>query len=220
MIEGMRLGLIGDVHAEDERLAAALDALAEARVDLVLCTGDVVDGQGDVDRACALLAERRVLTVRGNHDRWIREDAVRDLPHAHRMTDLDEGSVAFLKGLPVTANVDLAGGVLLLCHGVGTNDMQELRASDQGYAIASNDDLVKVVLDRRVRFMVSGHTHEPMVREFKRGAGSPPLVVVNPGTLCREDEPGYFVLDTDVGRVEMFRLAERLTVFPGARAVL
>lgn len=52
----MRLGLIGDVHAEDERLAAALEVFAAERVDRALCTGDVVDGHGDIDRTCALLA--------------------------------------------------------------------------------------------------------------------------------------------------------------------
>ncbi len=216
----MRLGLIGDVHAEDERLAATLSALSQAKVDLVLCTGDVVDGHGDVDRACALLEEQRVLTVRGNHDRWIREDTMRDLPNAHRMTSLATESVAFLKALPATRSVDVPGGVLLLCHGVGANDMQRLTPSDHGYALATNDDLVALVLDPRIRFMVGGHTHVPMVRELPRARGAPPLVVVNPGTLCREDEPGYFVLDTDQRRVETYRLGERLTVFPGSRAML
>ena len=40
-----RMLLIGDVHAEDERLATALDHGA-GRVDRVLCVGDIVDGPG------------------------------------------------------------------------------------------------------------------------------------------------------------------------------
>lgn len=217
----MRLGLVGDVHAEDERLAATLIALQQAKVDLVLCTGDVVDGYGDVDRACALLVEQRVLTVRGNHDRWIREDVRRDLPNAHRMTGLAPESIAFLKELPVTRAVDVTGaGVVHLCHGVGADDMKELTAEDQGHALASSPELMKLLFDPRVRFMVGGHTHVPMVRELKRAERLPPLVVVNPGTLFREDEPGYFVLDTEERRVETYRLGERLTVVPVSRAVL
>lgn len=216
----MRLGLIGDVHAEDERLAATLDALHQQGVDSVLCTGDVVDGYGDPNRTCALLEEHGVLCVRGNHDRWIQEPTMRNLPNAHRMTELTPEAIAFLKGLPVTRTLDVKGGVLLLCHGVGADDMQQLKPTDHGYAISSNDALMKVLFDPRFRYMVGGHTHVPMVRELPRGGGAPPLVVVNPGTLFRDDDPGYFVLDTDEGRVEMFKLAQRLTIMPGARAVL
>jgi predicted phosphodiesterase len=216
----MRLGLIGDLHAEDDRLAATLVALEQQRVDLVLCTGDVVDGYGNVDRTCALLEAKRVLCVRGNHDRWIRDDAMRDLPQAHRMTALAPESLAFLKGLPATRTIDVEGGVLVLCHGVGADDMRELEPDARGHALSGNAELLRLLLDRNVRYMVGGHTHVPMVRELPRGDGAPPLVIVNPGTLFREDAPGYFVLDTKENRVEMFALAERLTVMPGARALL
>ena len=67
----MKLGLIGDVHAEDDALAQALAHFREERVDHVLCVGDIADGQGDLERCVALLEEVKALTVRGNHDRWL-----------------------------------------------------------------------------------------------------------------------------------------------------
>jgi predicted phosphodiesterase len=216
----MRFGLIGDVHAEHQRLHVALAALGEALVDRVLCVGDLVDGHGDVDRTCALLLEHRVITVRGNHDRWIRDDDMRTLPHAHRMTGLAPASIALLKSLPTTLSIDLEQGRLLLCHGIGTNDMRRLGADENGYAISSNDDLLKVLFDPTVAVMVCGHTHVAMVRRFERGAGKPPLVVVNAGTLAREDGPGFLILDTAARRVEFFRLGEDLRVTPVSRAVL
>ncbi|MBX3198806.1 MAG: metallophosphoesterase family protein [Labilithrix sp.] len=206
----MRLGLIGDVHAEDIHLRLTLDAFREARVERVLCTGDVVDGPGDVDRACALLREANALVVRGNHDRWIRADEMRRLPHAHAMTALAVDTVAQLKGLPPTASLELpGGGTLLLCHGVGPNDMQRLLPDDRGYALSSNDDLLAVLFDPSVRVMVAGHTHRQMLRRFERGHGKAPLVVVNPGTLARDDEPGFAVLDIaddGAGRVDFHRI--------------
>lgn len=214
----MSLGLIGDVHAEDERLDAALAALRAERVDLVLCTGDLVDGHGDVDRACALLGEGRVVTVRGNHDRWIRDDTQRGLPRAHRMTQLAPASIDLLKSLPPTHSLELDGGRLLLCHGVGEDDMQRLKPEDRGYALASNDALLKVLFDASVSLMICGHTHVPMVRRFERASGKPPLVVVNPGTLARDDAPGFAVLDTASRRVDFFRFAG-LRAEPESRGV-
>lgn len=216
----MRFGLIGDVHAEDERLYVALEALGEARVDRILCVGDIVDGEGDVDRACSLLVQHRVTTVRGNHDRWIRDDDMRTLPNAHRMTGLAPASIELLKSLPPTLTIDVPLGKLLLCHGVGANDMRRLGAEENGHAISSNDDLLKVLFDASVTIMVCGHTHVPMVRRFERGAGKAPLVVVNAGTLARDDSPGFVILDTAARRVDFFRLGADLAITPASRAVL
>jgi len=207
----VRLGLIGDVHAEDDLLERALDRLFRERVDRVLCTGDIVDGHGSVDRACALLARANAVVVRGNHDRWIRSDEMRNLPRAHRMTELSVESITFLKSLPATVTMDLPAftrhepGKLLLCHGVGANDMVRLTPDDRGYAISSNDDLLAILFDPSMHVMVGGHTHRPMLRRFERGSGKCPLWVVNPGTLAREDEPGFAILDLATARVDFHR---------------
>lgn len=215
----MRFGLIGDVHAEHERLDVAIAALKAAKVDGLLCCGDLVDGHGDVDRVCSALALHRVTTVRGNHDRWIRADELRTLPNAHRMTALTALTIEMLKTLPRTVTLDVPGGKLLLCHGVGDNDMVRLTADDGAYAISSNEDLLKVLFDATITVMVCGHTHAPMVRRFERGAGKPPLVVVNAGTLAREDAPGFAILDVAAKRVEFYAIAEDLSASPRSQAV-
>lgn len=216
----MRLGLIGDVHAEDERLHVAITALMAERVDRILCSGDLVDGHGDVDRACALIKTHQVITVRGNHDRWIRDDDMRTLPNAHLMTKLAPESIEVLKALPSTLTLDLPLGKLLLCHGTGSNDMRKLGPDDSGYAISANDDLLKVLFDPSVAFMVCGHTHVPMVRRFERGSGKPALLVVNAGTLAREDKPGFAILDMAARRVDFHHINGDLTVVTASRAVL
>jgi len=214
-----RLGLIGDVHAEDERLRVAIAALNAEKVERILCCGDLVDGHGDVDRTCSTLALHGVTTVRGNHDRWIRDDDMRTLPNAHRMTALTPLSIELLKSLPRTVSVDVPGGKPLLCHGIGDNDMRRLGPDDDGYAISSNDDLLKVLFDATIAFMVAGHTHKPMVRRFERGGGKPALIVVNPGTLAREDGSGFAVLDLAARRVDFHRIHDDLRVEPANRAV-
>jgi predicted phosphodiesterase len=215
----MRFGLIGDVHAEHERLNVAIAALTARKVDGLLCCGDLVDGHGNVDRVCSTLALHRVTTVRGNHDRWIRADELRTLPMAHRMTQLTPLTIEMLKTLPRTVMLDVPGGKLLLCHGVGENDMMRLGPDDGGYAISSNEDLLKVLFDASITVMVCGHTHRPMVRRFERGGGKLPLVVVNAGTLAREDGPGFALLDTAARRVEFHAIADDLSTSQKSQAV-
>lgn len=216
----MRFGLIGDVHAEDERLRVAIDAITAAKVDHILCTGDLVDGQGNADRAIGLLASRKVVTIRGNHDRWIKNDEMRTLPHAHRMTALAPPSIEFLKSLEPTRSFEVPGGKLLLCHGVGRSDMQKLNPDDSGYALSSNEELLAVLFDPKIVLMACGHTHKPMVRRFERGSQQPPLIVVNAGTLAREDQSGFVIIDLAAKRADFFHIADDLSVKPSSRAVL
>jgi predicted phosphodiesterase len=90
------VGLIGDVHAEDALLEAALDYLKGKNVEVILCTGDVADGFGSVARCCELLHQNGVRTVRGNHDRWLIADVMRVLPEATDKNELPVGVLDYL----------------------------------------------------------------------------------------------------------------------------
>ncbi len=95
-----RIAIIGDIHAEDDLLDSVLRFLAKTRVDANLAVGDIVDGSGDADKCCALLAAYGVITVRGNHDLWFLRKEPRSLPGATRWVRDD--TRAFLASLPMT----------------------------------------------------------------------------------------------------------------------
>jgi predicted phosphodiesterase len=122
------------------------------------------------------------------------------------MPDLAVPTVAYLKGLPATVTLDVPGGKLLLCHGAGTDDMAQVLPHDRGHALASNEAWTRVLFDPDVRFMVCGHTHQAMLRQFARGSGRSPLVVVNAGSLARDAPPGFVVLDLARGTVDFHRI--------------
>lgn len=206
------VGLIGDVHAEDENLEAVLRFLREAEVQRIFCVGDVVDGRGDGNRCCRLLRDFEVITVRGNHDRWLLQNQMRDLPDAMQMETLHETSRRFLASLPVTQSVETVSGELLLCHGLGANDMQGLAPDDFGYALQCNDELRDLIAQRRYRFVVCGHTHRRMVRHFDH------LTVINSGTLYRLHEPCFTLADFKNNSVAFHNVADG-TVEDAARTI-
>ena len=195
-----RLGIVGDVHAEDAALERALAWLREERAEVVLCVGDVADGYGDLERCVALLEDARALSVRGNHDRWLLADQMRTLEGAHRVASISERAAAFFSSLPATREVPTTRGTLLLCHGVGGDDMQRLQPWDEGYALTSNFALQELVL-REVPLVVGGHTHRRMVRAI--GA----TTFVNAGTLLRGHDPCAGVLDLAAGEARFLDLA-------------
>ena len=197
-----RIGLIGDVHAEDRILAGVLAHFARVGVDRVLAVGDFADGEGDLDRCIELLEEHGGQAVRGNHDRWLLTDRVRDLPYAHHLTQLRPRTQAYLAALPATRRIDTVAGPLHLCHGLATNDMKKLGdARELRFELdaAGPRPLERLGVDADTRLLVCGHAH---LRWAERVAtGTTNLVVVNAGTLKRDHDPGFAVLDLSNGRV-------------------
>jgi predicted phosphodiesterase len=196
-----RVGLIGDLHAEHEALAFALTELRKLGAETLLQVGDIADGPGDLSRSVALLLEHQVLAVRGNHDRWLLGNQFRELPCANQLADVAPAVIDFLTQLPVTREFRSPRGHVLLCHGLGTNDMAGVKPEHEGYDISSNAELQSLITERRYRFVLNGHTHRPMLRTFG------PLSIVNAGTLLRDFERAFTFIDFERGELVRFRHA-------------
>jgi predicted phosphodiesterase len=196
-----RVGLIGDLHAEDDALAFVLAQLRALGAETLLQVGDIADGPGDLTRTLALLREHRVLCVRGNHDRWFVANQFRELPYATPLSSVSSAVSDVLSALPVTREFRSPRGHVLLCHGLGTNDMVGVKPDHEGYDIASNTELQRLISGRRYRFVLNGHTHRPMLRTFG------PLSIINAGTLLRDYERCFTFIDFERGDLLRFRHA-------------
>jgi putative phosphoesterase len=187
-----RLGVLGDIHTEFDALEWALSVLSAEKVELVLATGDVSDGSHHaegVNRCVELLQRAGVSMVLGNHDRWLLDNHMRDFANATHLDELDANARSFLKSLPATREVETPHGRLLLCHGVGADDMATLYPYDRGPALANNAPLQALLRARRYRYVVGGHTHRRMVREIDD------VMFINAGAIKETREPCCLVLD-------------------------
>lgn len=204
-----RIGVIGDVHAEDAALEAALGFLRGlGDLDALLCTGDIVDGAGDVNRCCALLRQAGARTVRGNHDRWFLETVADRAPgHPHYAIDLF--ACAFLAALPSTRRFRTPRGPLLLCHGLGADDMGGVYPDGSGTDPEAIFRLHALAGAAEFRFVLNGHTHRRMVRTVGD------LTLINAGTLHRGyPDRGFLVADFERGVAQFYDLADEGTITP------
>ncbi|QSQ23029.1 metallophosphoesterase [Pyxidicoccus parkwayensis] len=84
-LDGFRIGQITDVHVgtfiDTEYLRSAVQAMNDARVDLQVMTGDLIDDLDQLDGTMAALSECKarhgMLAVLGNHEHWRGLNAVR-----------------------------------------------------------------------------------------------------------------------------------------------
>ncbi len=196
-----RFALIGDVHAEDVRLEAAIALAKREGVEAMLCVGDVCDGHGDLERTIALLVEHRVLVVRGNHDRWFLTDHLRTLRPMQLQAEHPGAREAARLWLPFI-EVHTVRGPMLLCHAIGDDDMAVLKAHTELSDVHAFSAWERIRRAGRFSLLAAGHTHDAMVRTLDR------ITVLNPGTLKRDDHPCVAIVDLLAGTMTLHDLAE------------
>jgi predicted phosphodiesterase len=194
----VKVGVVGDIHAEDASLDVAIRFFEDAGVDQVMSVGDIVDGPGDADLCCALLKRAGAVAVRGNHERWFLADSMRELPEA--TLDVSPETLAFLSALPQTRRFETVAGPVLLCHGLGDDDMASVAPDENVRTIPCNPPLDALVRAEVPQIVFNGHTHRRMVWSFRR------LTVVNAGTLYRGHAPCFMLADLAAREVTWFDL--------------
>ena len=174
----MRLGLIADVHADPRALEDALRGLDSHGVDLILCAGDLVGYGNEPDAAVALLRDRGIPCVRGNHDRWALERRQVLGPRGWKPAVLRDDTWEFLEALPASDTEYVT-------------PYRPFPASVERFLAASDADV-----------LILGHTHIPMI-----GRG-PCGTVINPGSVLRvpgvPTSNSFAVVDSEVLTVRLF----------------
>lgn len=165
----MKLGIISDIHGDRAALATALDRLEQIhQVDQVLCAGDLPGSGGGPDSVVRMVREKRIVTVRGNHD------------DCH--PELTQEDARFLQELPLDWEGTRGGRRIFMCHGKPGNNIWGL------YRDHLSDTLLNMMLrSLKADVLITGHTHLPMCVQVERGC------VVNPGSLFRSS---YSTRDT------------------------
>lgn len=181
-----KAAVLGDIHGNIAALEAALKDIKRHKPDRLLITGDLVMNgprPAEVVRRVRELEEQGALVIQGNTD-----VAVADFDYAAAFPWLDEvpaGQVAaaewahdqladdeldYLRRLPYERRLDVAGTMVLVCHGSPGS-----QASSLGADLDPNL-IVERVTRTDARVICCGHTHVADVRELGR------KLIVNPGS--------------------------------------
>ena len=201
-----RAGIIGDIHCEVRRLKQVIAHFRTLEVDSVLSVGDIADGPGDLTEACSILEREGVLTVAGNHDRWLLTGERRDLPDATPVSAITPPARRYLTALPKTRLFDSSRGTVLLCHGLGDDDMASVKPDDESEALLDNMPLQLLIRHHCARFVINGHSHRPMLRTVNG------LTILNAGTLHPKHRPVCSIADFERGQVQVYDLRSERVV--------
>ena len=167
----MRLGIVSDIHGHAAALRRAFELMGP--VDALMCLGDSISEYRFSNETVALLRERQVLTIHGNHEEvFFGPMGVR----ARSMPWIDAGLLDWLGGQPAQRMLEWNGRKVLAVHSTSWS-------SGHAY-ISEHDPLFSRFADSGVDVLLYGHTHLPVVR---RVGGT---LIVNPGSVGESRSEG------------------------------
>src|SRR2546425_6961322 len=191
----MQIAIISDVHANLEALRSVLADVRRRGIEHVVCLGDVVGYNCFPHETLAVLREKGIPTVQGNHDLMAIGELEPDRcgPNARKAIHwtrplLTDEEKAFLHALP--AHLVLPPDLLLVHSCLGDPVMRLSRPEDY---VQQRDIVAR--FDPRIRVCFFGHTHVPEVRTIHRDGrvtrlnahrvrlGADDFHFVNPGSV-------------------------------------
>ena len=164
------IGLISDVHATAAPVAEALSIFEKARVDTILCAGDIAGYRDELEQVIALLDKNGCRSILGNHDVLYLD---------HYGDDPDDRAVAYFKGLPTMIEKTINGKRVYMVHAHppdachGGIKLLDRFGELQAERIACWSDRLRP-FDYDV--LIVGHTHQV----FTEYLGD--ILVINPGS--------------------------------------
>jgi len=181
----MRLAAIADIHGNHLALEAVLADIARQGVDLTVNLGDHLSGPLEAGLTADLLIRTDMVSIRGNHDRWLLEQAPEVMGPSDRWAhdQLTDDHRTWLATLPATRTVTDS---VLLCHGTPASDTTYWLETVRPYGVVSMAPIAEIeaaAAGVAQPLILCAHTHIP--RAVRLGDGQ---MVVNPGSVgC----PGY-----------------------------
>ncbi len=180
----MRIAVISDIHGNLTALRTILPEIKE--VDRVVCLGDVAAVGPQPHEVIAFLRKTKWPCVMGNADESLAnsilgeyekskapEDEKRRLRALDEWTSarLDQSDRRFLLGLKPTITIRDGRNSLLCYHGSPRSNTERITPT------LPDDQVAKILGDRRATVFAGGHTHAQMIRRL----GS--SMIVNPGSV-------------------------------------
>lgn len=178
----MRFAAIADIHGNALALEAVLADIAAQGIDVsdIVNLGDCLSGPLEAGRTADILAPLGLVTVRGNHDRYLIEHAAGDMHEweADAYAQLSTVHLDWLRAMPFDA---VFRDVAYLCHATPENDnvyWLEQVTPEGRVVLRDQAEIEAFAAGIAQPLILCGHTHLPRVVHLADGR-----LIINPGSV-------------------------------------
>ncbi|TXI01278.1 MAG: metallophosphoesterase [Rhizobium sp.] len=176
----MRFAAIADVHGNHLALEAVLADIRGQGISEIVNLGDCFSGPLTAARTADLLLDLNAPTVRGNHDRYLIEQAPEAMHPSDKAahSELAERHLDWLRSLPFSA---VYRNTVYLCHATPSADnvywLESVSADGHVYQ-KPLEEIEALAVGIDFPLILCGHTHIPRLIRLSDGR-----LIVNPGSV-------------------------------------
>ncbi|SEF64772.1 phosphoesterase, MJ0936 family [Caloramator fervidus] len=168
----MKIGVISDVHSNILALEAVFQDIQKRKVDLIVCTGDLVGYGPYPNEVVEFIRKNNILTVMGNYDDAVGYERMicgcdypdpKDMENAaislnFTIETLKEENKKFLRQLPYEMILKFEEKSIMFVHGSPRRLNEYLKENSK--------EAQEVMEDFKYDILVCGHTHIPYVKRY------------------------------------------------------
>lgn len=187
----MKIGIISDIHSNYRAFGACLEYMEKEGTDIYLLLGDFVSDttcpDKVMDRVYRLMEEHRVLSVRGNREKYLLDDREKDSGWTdgsatgnllYTREHLRERDFEFFSKLAISDTLRVEGyPSITFCHGSP--------ASDRELVYMDTDSARKWLSEIDTDYLIAGHTNQKCIYRYNGrtyiNAGSCGISIHNAG---------------------------------------
>lgn len=199
----MKIGVISDIHGNKDSLDAALEALDEHGVDVIICLGDMIGYFHQSLEVLELVQQSDIIPILGNHEAYLLGtlDCPTDRWRAYNLeyvrNSISPKTLQWLQELPESFHMHLQELDIAFFHGSPWSPLEEYIYPDS----ARFNCFCELGYD----YVLLGHTHYQMVKSIGT------VSIINPGScgLPRDGDSraGAAILNfDDVASIELLKV--------------
>jgi len=165
----VKIAVISDIHSNIQALREVARDISHAKVDMILCAGDIVGYCANPNECCETVQEMTKHIVLGNHDSATvknKTGGMSDLAKAgirHAVEVLTPANLRFLRSLPSELRFTTGGKKVAVFHGSPWSIKEYVGEPPVPIDILIDESCVRLA-DCDV--LVLGHTHVPYVKKY------------------------------------------------------
>ncbi len=200
MFNTEHFAVIADIHSNADALTAVLDDISNQNVESIVNLGDHLSGPMAPRETAELLMAHDMLSICGNHDRWLLEIEREDMGSIDQVAfdQLDESHLNWLRQMPTTLALS---DEIFCCHGTPSSDMtywMEGVSAEGEIFVKPRNEIEKETVGIEASLFLCGHTHLQRRVDLPEGR-----VILNPGSVgCPgyiDDNPVHHVVQSGTG---------------------
>lgn len=188
----MRFAVIADIHGNHLALEVVLADIRAQGIEDIINLGDCFSGPLTAGKTADILLALDAVTVRGNHDRYLIEQAPETMHDSDRVAykDLSPHHLDWLRSLPFSTTYK---GEAYLCHATPANDniyWLETVSPDGYIHLKPLEEIETFAVGVDFPLILCGHSHIPRAVRLSDGR-----LIVNPGSVgcpAYDDDLPYY----------------------------